>query len=238
MSKPEPSTSPLRVLIVDDEKEIRKFLKTSLAAEGFDVSEAASGREAIALAASGRPDVILLDLGLPDKDGLEITRSLRKKTRTPIIIISVREDESDKVAALDNGADDYLTKPFDIGELLARIRAVLRRLIPPSGISTILEHGPLSVDLTKRLVTVQGRPVRLSPTEYDMLKLFLAHAGLILTHRQILREIWNRKMDLEGADHLLRVTISNLRDKIEPDPNRPQLIITEPGIGYRLQSLS
>ncbi len=181
------------------------------------------------------PDAIILDLGLPDMDGKEVISRIRKRTKTPIIILSVRDDQSEKIAALDAGADDYLVKPFSVGELLARLKAVMRRLLPLEK-DEILRLGKLSVDLTNRRVAVDGNSIDLSPTEYDILKLFFLYTGKVLTHRQILREVWDKTEAYEGILHLLRVTMSNLRSKIEPNPDRPTYILTEPGIGYRLRS--
>lgn len=224
-----------RILIVDDEKTIRRFLKATLKSHGYDVFEASNGREALDQSVSAHPDAIILDLGLPDADGIEITRKIRQRVKTPIVILSVREDESDKIAALDAGADDYLTKPFSAGEMLARLRAVMRRLVPKNE-KTLYEIGKLSIDIAKHQVEVSGKAVHLTPTEYDVLKVLAMNAGKVVTHRQILQEVWNKTEDLEGVSHLLRVTISNLRDKIEPNPTRPAYVLTEPGIGYRLHS--
>ena len=221
-----------RVLIVDDEQSIRRFLRVALTSQAYTVIEAASGKEALSNAASQKPDVVILDLGLPDIDGIEVIRLLRQWTQIPIIILSVRGSESDKIAALDAGADDYLTKPFGVGELLARLRAALRRLAQPTG-EPIFKSGDLKVDLTRRLVTVAGREVQLTPNEYELLRVLVTHNGRVLTHGQLLREIWGVAY---GQDlHMLHVNISNLRHKIEPDPTRPQFIITEPGVGYRLR---
>jgi two-component system KDP operon response regulator KdpE len=225
----------LRILIVDDEKAIRCFLKVSLSSYGYNVFEAAAGMEAIEKSISLHPDTIILDLGLPDIDGIEVLRKIRKRSKLPIIILSVREDPMDKVSALDAGADDYLTKPFNTKELLARLKAVMRRLLP-SDKDEIFKMGKLLVDITKHQLTVDGNQVDLTPTEYDILKLLILNAGKIVTHKQILREVWNKSEDLEGVLHLLRVTISNLRSKIESNPNRPTYVLTEPGIGYRLYS--
>ncbi|MCX5692315.1 MAG: response regulator transcription factor [Candidatus Omnitrophica bacterium] len=225
----------LRILIVDDEKAIRCFLKASLSSYGYNVFEAAAGIEATEKSISLHPDVIILDLGLPDIDGIEVLRKIRKRSKVPIIILSVREDPMDKVSALDAGADDYLTKPFNTKELLARLKAVMRRLLP-SDKDEIFKMGKLLVDITKHQLTADGNQVDLTPTEYDILKLLILNAGKIVTHKQILREVWNRSEDLEGVLHLLRVTISNLRSKIEPNPNQPTYVLTEPGIGYRLYS--
>lgn len=225
----------IRILIVDDEKAIRRTLKVSLASRGYIVLEAATGSEALEKSVSSHADVIILDLGLPDIDGIDVICEIRKRAKTPIIILSVRDDVADKVAALDAGADDYLTKPFSITELHARLKAVLRRLMPLDQ-EEIYRAGMLSIDVTKHQVTIKGSQISLTPTEYDVLKLLVLNVGRIVTHRQMLEEIWNKPDDMEGVLHLLRVTISNLRSKIEPDPDRPAYILTEPGIGYRLRS--
>jgi len=220
--------------VVDDEKAIRRFLKASLSSYGYNVFESATGKEALERSVSSHPDAIILDLGLPDIDGVEVTRKIRKRSKMPIIILSVREEAMDKVAALDAGADDYLTKPFSTRELLARLRAVMRRLLP-SNKEEIFRVGKLSIDITNHQVIVNDKEADLTPTEYDILKLLILNAGKVLTHRKILQEVWNKDEDLEGVLHLLRVTISNLRSKIEPNPDRPTCILTEPGIGYRLR---
>jgi len=225
----------LRILVVDDEKSIRRFLKTTLQAQGFQVFEAATGQEALENAVADHPDALILDLGLPDKDGIEVTREIRKRSQLPIVILSVREQETDKIAALDAGADDYLTKPFSSGELLARLRAVMRRLLPPQE-DPVFKTGKLTVDLSKRIICVKDQPVKLTPTEYEVLKAMVLDAGKVVTHRHLLQTVWNKTEDLEGVAHLLRVTLSNLRNKIEADPNRPLYILTEPGVGYRLRS--
>lgn len=228
-------TNKIRILIVDDEKTIRDFLKITLVSHGYNVFEAENGKEALEHSISSHPDVIILDLGLPDIDGIDIARKIRDRTRTPIIILSVRDDESDKVTALDAGADDYLTKPFNVAEMLARIRAVMRRLLPQNE-RALFKVGNLAIDITKHSVEIKGEQVHLTPTEYDVLKLLVLNAGKVMTHGQILKEIWNKTEEMEDSLHLLRVTISNLRDKIEPNPNRPEYILTEPGVGYRLSS--
>lgn len=225
----------LRVLIVDDEKTIRRFLKTTIVSHNYTVIEASNGREALEASISAHPDVIILDLGLPDEDGIDIVRKIRKRSRTPVIILSVREDESDKISALDAGADDYLTKPFNSGELLARLRAVMRRLSPVEE-ADIFQSGNVCIDISKHLVQINHQEVRLTPTEYDILKLLVLNSGKVVTQKQLIQEIWNKDEETEGAAHLLRVTISHLRSKIEDNPNCPELILTEPGIGYRLSS--
>jgi two-component system, OmpR family, KDP operon response regulator KdpE len=221
-----------RILIVDDEPAIRRFLHSLLPAHGFTVLEAGTGEAALAAMASQHPDVVVLDLGLPDLDGVQVTRLLREWTQIPIIVLSVRGAEQDKVAALDAGADDYLTKPFGSQELLARLRVALRRAAQAS-VEPIFVSDNLSVDLARRLVTVDGKEVQLTPTEYDLLKLLVTNAGKVLTHHHILRAIWG--VGYEQEMHMLRVNISNLRRKIEPDPMRPRFILTEPGVGYRLR---
>jgi two-component system, OmpR family, KDP operon response regulator KdpE len=223
----------LRVLVVDDERPIRRFLNASLSGE-YTVLEAATGAEAIAVTVSGRPDAIILDLGLPDMDGVDITRRLREWIQIPIIVVSVRDREEDKIAALDAGADDYLTKPFGVGELMARLRVALRR-------STIPETEPvyhadrLTVDLTRHEVTVDGQSASLTPTEYDILRILIQHAGKVLTHQQLIHLVWGNAREADA--HLLRVNVSNLRRKIETDPSRPHCVVTEPGVGYRLKGI-
>ena len=225
------SEQDLRVLVVDDERSIRRFLKASLGSQ-FVIFEATTGEEALTAVAANRPDVIILDLGLPDIDGVEVTRRLREWTQIPIIIVSVREQEKDKIAALDAGADDYLTKPFSVGELMARLRSALRRSAQAEA-DPVFKTGNLVVDLNQREVLVNGQSVSLTPTEYDLLRTFVKHAGRVLTHDQLLRAVWGTAY--ESETHLLQVNISNLRRKIEPDPVRPSFLITEPGVGYRLK---
>lgn len=223
----------LRVLVVDDERAIRRFLRTSLSAYNYMVYEATTGQEALTAVIAHRPDLLILDLGLPDLDGVEVIRQLREWTHLPIIVLSVRERESDKISALDAGADDYLTKPFGIGELMARLRAAVRRTAQLDSEPVFSENG-LEVDLAHRRVSSQGHEVQLTPTEYDLLRVLVLNAGKVLTHRQLLRQVWG--LGYEDEMHLLRVNISNLRRKIEPEPNRPFFIVTEPGVGYRLRS--
>lgn len=225
----------LRILIVDDERAIRRFLRASLVTHGHTLFEAATGREALASVSEVRPDIVFLDLGLPDLDGVEVTRQIREWSDVPVIILSVRDQEKDKVEALDAGADDYLTKPFGISELMARVRGVMRRSRQSGGVEPAFTAGDLLVDFSRRWVTVGGREVSLSPTEYDLLKVLVQNAGKVLTHAQMIRKIWGGGIS-EEQDHLLRVNISNLRRKIEPDPARPVYIITEPGVGYRFKS--
>ena len=221
-----------RVLVVDDEPAIRRLLRTSLTALGCTVYEAVGGREALRAVTAHRPDVLVLDLGLPDMDGSEVLRRLRSWSSIPVIVLSVRDEEPTKVAALDAGADDYLTKPFGVEELMARIRVVLRRTVS-SATEPVFKTGGLVVDLGRRLVAVDGREVSLTPTEYDLLVAFVRHAGKVLTHRQVLSQVWGVAYQTETQ--LLRVNISNLRRKIEPNPARPVHLVTEPGVGYRLR---
>jgi two-component system KDP operon response regulator KdpE len=221
-----------RILVIDDELAIRRFLHTVLSSEEFLLHEAESGHSGLASAAAFRPDVVLLDLGLPDLDGIEVIRRIREWSQVPIIVLSVRDRENDKVAALDAGADDYLTKPFGVGELLARIRAALRRTLHEIPEPLFISND-LQVDLGSRRVTVNGEDLSLTPTEYDILRLLVSHAGKVMTHTQILKQIWG--IAYLEQPHVLRVNISNLRRKLESDPSRPQHIITEPGVGYRLK---
>lgn len=226
------TTCTYRILVIDDEAAIRRFLHSALSSEEFCMHEAESGHGGLSAATAYRPDVILLDLGLPDMDGIDVVRRLREWSQVPIIILSVREREDDKVAALDAGADDYLTKPFGVGELLARIRAALRRSRKQEE-EPVFESDDLMVDLTRRRVFSHGIEVQLTPTEYDLLRLLITHAGKVLTHSQILRQIWG--IAHQEQPQVLRVTISNLRKKIESDPSRPKHITTELGVGYRLK---
>ena len=224
----------LKILVVDDERPIRRFLNASLGSR-YTILEAENGVDAIQAAAFNHPDLIILDLGLPDMDGTDVTRRLREWTDVPVIVISVREGEQDKVAALDAGADDYLTKPFGTSELLARIRVALRRSNKSESESVIYQNEDLLVDFMKHEVRVNDRPVMLTPTEYGILRTLVNHAGKVLTHQQLIKEVWGG--NYEADSHLLRVNVSNLRRKIETDPVRPQYIITEPGVGYRLKEI-
>ena len=221
-----------RILVIDDELAIRRFLHTVLSGSEFVLHEAENGHTGLAAAAVFKPDVILLDLGLPDLDGVEVIKRIREWSQVPIIVLSVRDRETDKVDALDAGADDYLTKPFGVGELLARIRAALRRSLQEIP-EPVFTSSDLQVDLGSRRVTVSDADVALTPTEYDILRLLVAHAGKVLTHSQILKQVWG--IAYLEQPHVLRVNISNLRRKLESDPSRPQHIITEPGVGYRLR---
>jgi two-component system, OmpR family, KDP operon response regulator KdpE len=219
------------VLVIDDEVQIRRLLKISLEAGGYKVFEAANGQEGLAEAAQRRPDVVVLDLGLPDMDGVTVLKRLREWSQVPVVVLSVRDGEDDKIAALDNGADDYLTKPFGTGELLARLRVAQRHAKPAADLA-VFKAGRLEVDLTARQVKVNGQPVKLTATEYALLQLFVRHAGKVLTHRQILKEVWGPTYTEQT--HYLRVYMTHLREKIEATPSEPELLVTESGIGYRL----
>jgi two-component system KDP operon response regulator KdpE len=220
------------VLVVEDELPVRRFLRAALAGHGYRVVEAGTVAEAEQLAPGHNPDVFLLDLGLPDGDGIALTRRLREWSRAPIVVLSARGREEDKVNALDAGADDYLTKPFGVNELLARLRVALRHANASAEPGAILETGPLRIDLARREVTSSGAPVRLTPTEYRVLALLARHAGKVLTHRQILREVWGPNAT---EAHYVRVQVAEIRKKIEADAARPRLLVTEPGVGYRLR---
>lgn len=221
-----------RILVVDDEPAILRTLGTSLRAHGYQVDTAATAREAVAAQERTRPDLVLLDLGLPDGDGREVIRRIRERGATPIIVLSARGGERDKVSALDLGADDYVSKPFSSGELLARIRAALRRLAGPVGADGVFSAGPLRVDLAQREVSVAGNAVRLTPTEYDLLKAFIRHPDRVLTDRMLLHEVWGA--DYTSEAHYLHVYVARLRKKLERDATGPRMLLTEPGVGYRL----
>ena len=226
-------THGARILVVDDEPQILRSLRTTLASHGYDVQTAATGEEALAAVDGRLPDLLVLDLVLPGLSGLEVCRHLRARSSLPILVLSARGDERDKVAALDLGADDYLTKPFGVNELLARIRAALRRAAGARGPSAVVEAGALRVDFDRRQVTLDGAEVRLTPTEFDLLKVLVANAGRVLTHGYLLRTVWGP--EYEGESQLLRVFIGQLRRKVERDPSRPRHILTEPGVGYRFR---
>jgi len=227
------STLPLKptVLVIDDEQQIRRLLRVCLESNGYKVEEAATGQEGITSAAQHPPDVVILDLGLPDLDGVTVLKRLREWSKVPVVVLSVRDREEDKIAALDQGADDYVTKPFGTGELLARLRAAQRRSTPVPEM-TVFRTGQLEVDLAARVVRLRGKEVKLTATEYSLLRFFVQHAGKVLTHRQILREVWGPNY-IEQT-HYLRVYMAHLREKLETEPSQPSLLITEPGVGYRL----
>lgn len=220
-----------RILVVDDEPQIQRFLKPALRAAGYEVACAETGAEALKAMAAWAPDVMILDLGLPDMDGKAVIAELRAWSQTPVIVLSARDRESEKIAALDAGADDYVEKPFGIGELIARIRAALRHKAQDSGECLKFEAGGVMIDIQRRLVTKDGEAVRLTPTEYDLLAILVRHAGRVLTHRHLLGSVWG-PAHIEDTQYL-RVFIGQLRGKIEADPANPRLIQTEPAIGYR-----
>ena len=221
------------VLIIDDEPQIRRLLRVTLEANAYRVFDAPTGQEGLVQTAQRKPDVILLDLGLPDVEGVQVLKRIREWSPVPIIILSVRDHEEEKVAALDAGADDYVTKPFNSAELLARLRAALRHA-QPQGADAIFRAGHVEVDLSKRLVFKNGEEVKLTPIEYSLLRLLVTHAGKVLTHRQLLTEVWGAKAAEQS--HYLRVHVAHLREKLEVNPSAPALIITEPAVGYRLSS--
>ncbi len=223
------------VLVVEDETQMRKFIRASLSSHGYQILEAGSAIEALRLATSNSPGLILMDLGLPDGDGIELTKQIREWSQVPIIVISARGREDDKVVALDAGADDYLTKPFGVNELLARMRVAERhaRTKGDGGNIQVLDFGDLRIDLARRLVTLGGEPAHLTPIEYKLLVLFAQNAGKVLTHRQILKEVWGPSY--ASQTHYVRVHLAELRKKIEVDPARPKLLLTEPGVGYRFR---
>src|SRR5246127_2313278 len=217
-------------LIIDDEVQIRRLLRIALEGKNYQVTDAENGQLGLVEIANRKPAIILLDLGLPDMDGLEVLKRLREWSEAPVVVLTVRDDEQEKVAALDAGAEDYVTKPFSTPELLARLRAAQRKTRPAEEVS-VFKNGDLVVDLTSHVVTRSGREIKLSATEYGLLRLFVKHPGRVLTHRHILREVWGPKS--EEHRQYLRVYITHLRQKIEPDPAKPSLIQTQPGIGYR-----
>jgi two-component system, OmpR family, KDP operon response regulator KdpE len=227
--------APPVVLVIEDEPQMRRFLRAALESHDYRPVEAATAREGVAQATGRAPDVILLDLGLPDADGIDLTRRIREWSRTPIIVISARGKEQDKVAALDAGADDYLTKPFGVGELLARLRVALRHAarLPDAAMESVFRIGDLQVDLARRRVSVGGRDVHLTPNEYKLLALLVRHAGKVVTHRQLLRDVWGP--NAVEHTHYVRVYMTQLRHKLERDPARPAYLLTEPGVGYRLR---
>jgi len=225
-----------RILLIEDDVHIRRFLRASLPTQGYELLEAPDGREGLALAASQPVEVILLDLGLPDLEGIEIIRQVRQWSRVPIIVLSARDQEQEKVITLDAGADDYLTKPFGVGELLARIRVALRRSLQDreGRAETFFEVGKIRVDLEKRRVFRAGEEVHLTPTEYKLLTVLIRHAGKVVTHRQLLKEVWGPSFVDQGA--YLRIFVRHLRRKLEDNPARPAVLLTDPGVGYRLRA--
>lgn len=233
MSNPEIQLAP-SVLVIDDEPQMRRLLRVALEGNGYRVFDAATGNAGLIEAAQRPPDLILLDLGLPDLDGISVLKRLREWSQTPVIVLSVRDRELDKISALDAGADDYVTKPFSSGELLARLRAALRHSQPQGG-DAIIHTGNIEIDLASRVVRKAGQEVKLTPIEYSLLRLLASHLGKVLTHRQILSAIWGPKAGEQT--HYLRVHIAHLRDKIERDSTQPELILTEPGVGYRFVEL-
>jgi two-component system KDP operon response regulator KdpE len=226
------TTDPATILIIDDEPPIRRFLRTTLSVQDYRVVEAASGGEGLSLLRHEKPDLVILDLGLPDMDGLEVVRRIRAESPVPIVVLSSRDDERGKVAALDLGVDDYVTKPFGVDELMARMRAALRHRVQEQGGRPVFRNGDLAVDLVRRIVTVSDVEVKLSPKEYDILQQLVLHAGKVLTHKHLLREVWG--LEAGGDIQYLRVYIRQLRQKLESEPERPRHILTEAGVGYRL----
>lgn len=223
-----------KILIVDDEPQIRRFLKASLTAHDYDVAEAEDGKDAVKTCTVVRPDLVILDLGLPDIDGLEVITQIREWSDVPVIVLSIRSDETDKVEALDRGANDYVTKPFGMGELLARMRVALRQSIgSESSSSPLIQAGNVEIDLSKRQVTINGSVVRLSRKEYDLLRILVSHPDKVISHQQLLTEVWGPAY-VEETQYL-RVYIGHLRQKLEDDGSEPKLILTEPGVGYRFQ---
>jgi len=227
------SSTPIKqtILVIDDEVQIRRLLHVTLEAHGFRVIEAATAKDGLAEAAQRPPDAVLLDLGLPDMDGVTVLKRLREWSKVPVVVLSVRDRDEDKIAALDHGADDYVTKPFSTGELLARIRVALRHAQPTDNAANF-HNGDLHVDLSARVVTLKGKEVKLTATEYSLLRLFVQHAGKVLTHQQILREVWGP--NYVDQTHYLRVYMGHLREKLEANSTQPEMFITEPGVGYRL----
>jgi two-component system, OmpR family, KDP operon response regulator KdpE len=227
------SAAPLRILVIDDEPPIRKLLRVGLSAHGYQILEAANGKMALDLLSEQTPDLVILDLGLPDMQGHELLRTMRgRNDSVPIVVLSSRDDETGKVQALDSGADDYVTKPFGMDELLARMRAALRHQLQIHGERPIFRVDDLSVDLVRRIVKVDHKEIKLSPKEYELLRILVQHAGKVLTHRFLLSQLWS---DLTDAQYL-RVYVRQLRQKIETDPGRPHYILTETGVGYRLRA--
>lgn len=225
---------PTIALIIDDEVQIRRLLRLTLEAHGYRVFEAADGQSGLLEAGQRRPEIVLLDLGLPDMDGVTVLKRLREWSRVPVVVLSVRDGEEDKIAALDNGADDYVTKPFSTGELLARLRVAQRHTLPAPE-AAVFRSGGVEVDFVRRVVLRAGKEVKLTATEYSLLALLARHAGRVMTHRQLLKEVWGP--NAVEQTHYLRVYVAHLREKLESDANQPRLLITEAGVGYRLMEL-
>jgi two-component system KDP operon response regulator KdpE len=225
------SASPVTILVIDDEPAIRRLLRTSLGAQGYQIVEAETAGAALIEIKNHPPDVVILDLGLPDQDGLDVVATIRQSSSVPIVVLSSRGEENAKVEALELGADDYVTKPFGMAELVARIRAALRHRLQAQGADPVFHSGDLAVDLVRRIVRVKDVETKLSPKEYDILRELVTHAGKVLTHKHLLREVWG---PATSDVQYLRIYIRQLRQKLEPDPERPTLILTEPGVGYRL----
>jgi two-component system KDP operon response regulator KdpE len=225
------TTQPISALVIDDEPQIQRLIGTVLEANGYAVSTASTGRDGLAAVAQRRHDLIILDLGLPDVGGIAVLKQIREWTQTPVVILTVQDSEAEKIEGLDSGADDYVTKPFNSGELLARLRAAMRRADKGKTEEPVLQFGKLTINLAARLVTRENQPVKLTSTEYALLRLFVQHVGKVLTHRQILREVWGPEH--EKKTQYLRVYVQRLRDKLESDPDSPVFFLTESGIGYR-----
>lgn len=225
------SSAGAKVVLIDDEASIRRLLRVNLTAHGYQVIESASAAQGLQDVAEYRPELVVLDLGLPDQDGQQVVQSIREWSRVPIIVVTVRDREQEKICALDAGADDFVTKPFSMGELLARMRVALRHVAKSD--EPVLQIGELTIDLTQRLVMMSGEIIRLTPIEYDLLKLLAKHAGKVLTHRQLLTQVWSNQHH-EESSHYLRIYIGHLRKKLEENPAKPRWIVTEPGVGYRL----
>ena len=231
----EPTDKRAVALIIDDEVQIRRLLRLTLEAHSYRVFEAADGQTGLLEAAQRRPDIVLLDLGLPDLDGVTVLKRLREWSRVPVLVLSVRDREDDKIAALDHGADDYVTKPFSTGELMARLRVAQRHNQPPPA-EAVFHSGAVEIDFVRRVVSRSGKEVKLTATEYSLLALLARHAGRVMTHRQLLKEVWGP--NAVEQTHYLRVYVAHLREKLEADPNQPALLLTEAGVGYRLMELS
>jgi two-component system KDP operon response regulator KdpE len=236
VSEPGSGSPPPLILVIEDDPPIRRFLRTSLEAHGYRYREAATGEEGVAMTATHVPDLVVLDLGLPDVSGFEVVKRLREWSQVPIVVVTARGQEEDKIRALDAGADDYVTKPFAMGELLARLRVALRHRarVAAGEEAGAVETGELRVDLARRRVTLAGAEVRLTPIEYRLLAELARFAGRVLTHEHLLREVWGPSHT--SQHHYLRVYMAQLRQKLEHDPSRPRLLITEPGVGYRLEA--